>query len=167
MGRRGLMRLWRLSGQRHAQSLDGGYGLLFNGRWNTIGRPITYCATSPSLCVLEKLVHIEDPDLMPDLVMIAYELPDSHRIEIVTLEELPTNWRDDETLTQEKGDDWLKAVSAPLLNVPSVIVPLAGSPDTNVLINHKHPDAAMIRIAVVQPFELDARLYHHRYEISP
>jgi RES domain-containing protein len=55
-----LMLLWRLSGLRHASSFDGGYGLLFDGRWNTVGHAVTYCAISPSLCVLEKLVHVED-----------------------------------------------------------------------------------------------------------
>jgi len=161
------MRLWRLSGRRHGQSLDGGYGLHFNGRWNTIGHRITYCATSPSLCVLEKLVHIEDPALMPELVMVAYELPDSHRIETVTLDELPANWRWNETLTQEKGDDWLESVSTPLLKVPSVIVAIASSPDVNVLINHNHPDAAVIQIAAVEPFMLDSRLYDRKFEIPP
>jgi hypothetical protein len=29
--------LWRLSGQQHAQALDGGYGLHFDGRWKTVG----------------------------------------------------------------------------------------------------------------------------------
>lgn len=57
------MILWRLSGVEHARAFDGSYGLLFDGRWNTMGRPVTYAATSPSLCVLEKLVHIEDPAL--------------------------------------------------------------------------------------------------------
>ncbi|HSU06220.1 MAG TPA: RES family NAD+ phosphorylase, partial [Acetobacteraceae bacterium] len=46
------MLLWRLSGRQHANAFDGGYGLLFNGRWNTVGHAVTYCATSPSLCVL-------------------------------------------------------------------------------------------------------------------
>ena len=61
LGRRCLMQLWRLSGAAHARAFDGGYGLLYPGRWNSAGRAVTYCATSPSLCVLEKLVHVEDP----------------------------------------------------------------------------------------------------------
>jgi RES domain-containing protein len=38
------MRLWRLSGIQHAGALGGGYGLFFDGRWNTIGHAVTYCA---------------------------------------------------------------------------------------------------------------------------
>ena len=83
------MLLWRLSGKRHAAAFDGGYGLRFDGRWNVAGHPITYCATSPALCVLEKLVHIEDPALMPDLVMVTYEAPDAIGAASVELDELP------------------------------------------------------------------------------
>ena len=57
------MRLWRLSAAKYARSFDGGYGLRHHGRWNTRGRPVTYCATGPALCLLEKLVHIDE---MPD-----------------------------------------------------------------------------------------------------
>src|SRR5258708_39409735 len=63
------MLLWRLSGLQHAEAFDGGYGLLYDGRWNTVGHAVTYCATSPSLCVLEKLVHVQDPALLPELVL--------------------------------------------------------------------------------------------------
>jgi RES domain-containing protein len=64
------MRLWRLSSLQFAQAMDGGYGLRFDGRWNTVGRPVTYAATSSSLCVLEQLVQIEDPTLLPVLAMM-------------------------------------------------------------------------------------------------
>ena len=83
------MLLWRLSGKHHARALDGGYGLNFDGRWNTVGHAVTYCATSPALCVLEKLVHIEDPALLPELVMVTYEVPDAVGIEDVLLKRAP------------------------------------------------------------------------------
>jgi RES domain-containing protein len=152
------MRLWRLSGHEHAGSFDGGYGLLFDGRWNTAGHAVTYYATSPSLCVLEKLVHIEDPTLLPDLVMVTYDVPDGLAREIVTLDDLPVDWRQQEILTQRRGDDWHRSRATPVLQVPSAIVPLAGSPDQNVLINHTHPDVAAIRRVAAVSFALDARL---------
>jgi RES domain-containing protein len=152
------MWLWRLSGRQHADAFDGGYGLLFDGRWNTIGHAVTYCATSPSLCVLEKLVHIEDPGLLPDLVMLTYDVPDDLAREIVTLDDLPTDWPQQETLTQQRGDTWHRSRATPLLQVPSAVVPLVGSPDQNVLINHAHPDVAAIRRVASASFALDARL---------
>ncbi|MBB4226731.1 RES family NAD+ phosphorylase [Rhizobium mongolense] len=153
------MLLWRLSGTRYAHALDDGYGLHFDGRWNTIGHPITYCATSPSLCVLEKLVHIEDPALLPPLTMVTYETPDDAEIEIVTLDALPEDWRLREGLTQQIGDNWHQGRSSLLLRVPSAIVPVANSPDLNVLVNHAHLDAAAIKVVTAEPFVLDPRLF--------
>jgi len=46
-----------------------------------------------------------------------------------------------------------------MLQVPSAIVPLGGSPDMNVLINHRHPDTAAIAIIAAEPFVLDPRLF--------
>jgi RES domain-containing protein len=152
------MLLWRLSGTQHAQARDGGYGLHFDGRWNTVGHAVTYCATSPALCVLEKLVHIEDPLLLPDLVMVTYELPDSVSTETLSLDELPLDWRLQEAVTQQQGDAWHEARSTLLLRVPSVIVPIPNSPDLNVLVNHTHSEAAKLKIVASQVFKLDARL---------
>lgn len=153
------MVLWRLSGDQYARSFDGGYGLLFDGRWNTAGHAITYCATSPSLCVLEKLVHVEDPDLLPPLTMVRYDVPDDLDVETIGILDLPISWRLEESSTQKRGDRWHTAMSAPLLRVPSAIVPLDGSPDQNVLINHAHPAAKKIEIAATEPFVLDVRLF--------
>lgn len=152
------MILWRLSARQHARTFDGGYGLLFDGRWNTVGHPVTYCATSLVLCVLEKLVHVQDPDLLPALVMVRYQVPESVGIETITLAQLPDDWQRQEGWTQRQGDDWHRSLGAPLLRVPSAIVPLDGSPDVNVLINHRHPATADIAIIAAEPFALDYRL---------
>jgi hypothetical protein len=56
------MLLWWLSGLRHANAFDGGYGLLFDGDWDTVWHAVTHCATSTSL---EKLVHVEDDPAPP------------------------------------------------------------------------------------------------------
>ncbi len=153
------MLLWRLSAAPHARTFDGGYGLLFDGRWNTKGHPVTYCATSPALCILEKLVHVEDPTLLPDLMMVRYDAPDDLAIETRGLTDLPQDWRQQESWTQQQGDQWHDSLSTPLLRVPSAIVPLDQSPDLNVLINHHHPAAARISTVAVDPYVLDPRLF--------
>lgn len=152
------MILWRLSGRQHAEAFDGGYGLRFDGRWNTAGHAVTYCATSPSLCVLEKLVHVEDPVLLPDLVMVTYEAPDSLEVETIGVESLPFDSRLREGWTQRRGNEWHGTRVAPLLRVPSVIVPIAGCPDVNIVINHDHPAASEIRLRRMERFVLDPRL---------
>lgn len=153
------MILWRLSGAAHARAFDGGYGLHYDGRWNSAGHAVTYCATSPSLCVLEKLVHVQDPELLPALVMVRYDVPNGLPAETVTLATLPDAWRLQESRTQQRGDEWHAALATPLLRVPSAIVPLRDSPDEIVLVNHRHPAAAAIRVASVEAFVLDARLF--------
>jgi RES domain-containing protein len=153
------MILWRLSGERHALAFDGDYGLLYDGRWNTVGHAVTYCATSPSLCVLEKLVHVQDPELLPALVMVRYQVPDSLQADVLTVADLPADWRLRESWTQQRGDDWHGALGTPLLQVPSAIVAVDGSPDLNLLINHRHPATAGISILAAEPFVLDPRLF--------
>ena len=152
------MQLWRLSSRQFADAMDGGYGLLFNGRCNTVGRPVTYTATSPSLCVLEKLVHVEDPALLPALAMVLYDVSDETPLTQRALSDLPADWRRREADTQRMGDEWLAGLEHALLFVPSAIVPVAGSPDWNVIVNHRHPAAAAIRIERIEPFDLDGRL---------
>lgn len=136
------MILWRLSGREHALTFDGSYGLYTTGRWNSLGRLVTYSATSPSLCVLEKLMHIEHPDDLPPLVMVVYEVPDNLGRTALDVGDLPADWRENEALTQSMGDDWYRAKSSPLLMISSAIVPVAGSLDPNVVINHSHPDCS-------------------------
>jgi hypothetical protein len=44
------MVLWRLSGRQHANSFDGGNGLLFDGRWNTVGHAVAVCSGEAGSC---------------------------------------------------------------------------------------------------------------------
>ena len=104
LGRRRLMQLWRLSGADYAERLDGGYGLALDGRWNGRGRPVTYCSTGPALCVLEKLVHIDDAALLPDeMMLVRYDAPDALNVEEVPLDSLPDRWRMSRSLTMGDG----------------------------------------------------------------
>src|SRR5262249_6046383 len=136
-----------------------GFGLLNDGRWNTRGRPTTYCSTVASLTALEKRVHVVDPALLPPQVLVTYELPDSLSRRSIELEDLPAEWGMHETHTQAIGDQWLDARTEVLLFVPSVIMPVADVPDRNVLINHRTADVASIRIVALTPFTLDPRLF--------
>jgi len=153
------MRLWRLSSTRRARDFTGGYGLLHSGRWNTAGRPVTYCSTVPSLAALEKRVHATDSALLPPQSMVEYEAPDDLQQRVVELNELTPDWVRREVDTQKLGDQWLDSMSESLLIVPSVIMPLSNVPDRNVLINHRYADAARIKIVGIVSFDLDPRLF--------
>jgi RES domain-containing protein len=153
------MRLWRLSSERRARDFDGGFGLSNDGRWNTRGRPVTYCSTVASLTALEKRVHVSDPALLPAQSLVTYELPDTISKRTITISDLPPDWTTRETHTQGIGDQWLDSVTQALLFVPSVVVPIANVPDMNVLINHRVAGVASIRIADIAAFALDPRLF--------
>jgi RES domain-containing protein len=153
------MRLWRLSSVRRARDFDGGYGIANDGRWNTRGRPVTYCCTVPSLAALERRVHVNDPALLPPQVLVRYELPDTISQRTIDINVLPADWTMRATHTQSIGDQWLDSIAETLLVVPSVVMPLANVPDLNVLINHRTADAASIQIADVASFTLDPRLF--------
>lgn len=148
------MHLWG-----HAGAFDGGYGLLYNGRWNTNGRPVTYCSTVPSLCALEKRVHVPDPALLPDQIIVEYEAPGDLTKREIILDDLPLDWGRRETRTKRIGDACLDGGEDTLLVVPSVIMPIGSASDRNILINHKRAGAARIRIVNAMPFTLDPRQF--------
>ena len=155
------MRLWRLSGADYAEQFDGGYGARFDGRWNRRGRPVTYCSTGLALCLLEKLVHVEDMSLLPDdTMLVCYDAPEDLGIEFVQLAELPDDWLADQRATRSMGDAWLNARSSCLLSVPSAVVPVNDTADRNILVNHSHGDAEQISISRIEPFRYDPRLLH-------
>ena len=153
------MRLWRISSERRARDFDGGYGAANDGRWNTRGRPVTYCATVPSLAALEKRVHVSDAALLPPQVLIAYDLPDDVSRRVIAITDLPANWPARQAQTQLIGDEWLDTAGQLLLLVPSAILPISDIPDQNVLINHRAPGVNQVKIATIIPFSLDPRLF--------
>jgi RES domain-containing protein len=162
------MLLWRSCNASLSHIFDGTGGVLFAGRWHSCGQPVTYSSTAPSLTLLERLVHVQDPDLLPPLAIVAYEMPDDLAIEEVAVDALPTDWREDMVLTRKRGDAWIGSLRTVLLRVPSAIVPLPDIPDRNVVINHRHPDIRHIGIAHIhQPFALDVRLLRHPGRIMP
>jgi RES domain-containing protein len=153
------MRAWRLSLARFSNRLDGGFGLTQPGRWNSIGRRVTYAATAPSLCVLEKLVHLDLAIAFPeDLIMVEIEIPDERGLLRLEPSDLPERWENDELSTRRIGDAWHDARRTLALSVPSVILPLSGIADRNLVLNHECYGAEQMRILRSEPFHLDQRL---------
>lgn len=104
-------------------------------------------------------MHIQDPALVPALMMVRYDVPDGVGAETLGVDELPAGWRLQENWTQRRGHQWYDSRGSLLLFVPPAIVPVEGSPDMNVLINHRHPAAASVRMVGAEPFVLDVRLF--------
>lgn len=156
------MRFWRLSHPDFARSFDGGYGLYNDGRWNVVGQLVTYGATSPAVCVLEKLVHVNGFDLMPAQSLVLYDAPDDLSVLDLSDELLGTPWVEDQSWCRARATEWYTARSHVLLKVPSAVVPVRDAWDRNFIVNHTHPDVAKITIADVRPFDFDERLPQYR-----
>lgn len=143
------MIVYRLCKDAHA-ALDGEGAHLWGGRWNSPGRTMVYTAATPSLAVLEVLVHLDLlPDLMPDdMVLLAIDVPDD-----ATLRDLDdTPARDD--ACRQAGDAFLDAGHALGLRVRSVVVPQ----EVNLLLNVRHADMTRVRVIRTEPFRFDPRL---------
>lgn len=128
--------------------LDGEGARLYGGRWNSPGRPMLYTAASPSLAVLEVLVHLDlPPDLLPlDYRLLSIEVPDdAPRLE---LDAVPQD-------SVATGDAFLTAGQALCLRVPSQVVPQ----EINTLLNPRHPAFAEVRVVRDEPFRFDPRLF--------
>lgn len=127
--------------------LDGEGARLYGGRWNSPGRPMLYTAASPSLAVLEVLVHLDlPPGLLPlDYRLLGIEVPDD-------APQLVLDTAPDDSVAA--GDAFLTAGAALCLRVPSQIVPQ----EINTLINPRHPAFAGVRVEREEPFRFDPRL---------
>ena len=136
------MRLWRIS--EHA-SLSGDGGLLFSARWNSRGKRIVYLADHPASALLEVIVHLEvrSENIPDEYQLLKIDAPDDLGVDELHQSELPAQWRERASLTQQIGDAWLNERSTSLLRVPSAIVPETN----NYLLNPAHADAARIVIA--------------------
>ena len=81
-------------------------------------------------------------------------LVDTLSRERTQLDRLPDGWRADLAITQRLGDAWLTKAGSLLLEVPSVLVPETW----NVLVNPRHYEAGLLKIAAVYEHVWDKRL---------
>ena len=91
------MRAWRIATDAPdypADDLTGAGAKITGGRWNRAGRPILYCADSPSLACLETLVHLGTGDLPLNRYLVGIDIPDQvwNAREIHTPATLPVGW---------------------------------------------------------------------------
>ena len=148
-----------------ADDLSGRGAAKTGGRWNSVGSPVVYCATSRALAYLETLAHLL-PALKPGIpppknrCMIEIGVPNSvwaKRHVARKDPNFPGGWNVHPAgmASVEYGTAWLAAKTSALLVLPSVIVPQ----EENVLLNPLHPDAKPIRATNAGYWEFDHRLF--------
>lgn len=148
------MLLYRLSRSVYAGDLSGTGARLYGGRWNSIGKPMVYLASSRSLAILEVLVHLP-PALVPsDYEIITIQTPDD--FQEIRAENLPKSWQQFPHPDRLKsiGDAFIAEGKHLLIKVPSAIV----DSEYNYLLNPAHPKASAVKIKNRQPFTFDQRL---------
>lgn len=148
------MVLYRITRCTYANDLSGTGARLYGGRWNNIGRAMTYTASSRALATLEALVHLPTA-IIPDDFCLAIIYAPEDILEVDT-SVFPPNWNvyPGPEILKRTGDFFLRENKHLLLKVPSAIV----KDEFNYLINPQHAKAGKIKITGTEPFTFDERL---------
>jgi len=143
------MRVWRIS---NYEDLSGIGGTFTHGRWNRLGRRIVYCSDHPATCMLEMLVRF-DPKYTPR----TYKLLEIRLSEATKIKEpkLPKGWEQNPEITRDIWEKFCKDKKAPVLNMPSVIMPQA----SHYLLNPEHEEHGKHEIVGVYKAVLDERFF--------
>ena len=130
------MRAFRLGAAKYAKTASAAFSgeasLYGDGRWHHRGRPIVYAAEHLSLATLEILVHLGRRDQIQHYVSWELEIPETM---IAPGPAVPASWQDDLEPTRNWGDQWLVKQAAPVVRVPSFVIPT----EFNFLLNPVHP----------------------------
>ncbi len=156
-----MTRAWRIVRKKRLSDAFTGEGArLGGGRWNHVGTPVVYVSETLSLAALEIFVHFtrKNMKISKSLVAVPINIPDSLKIEDVSIKDLNADWRASppSNSTKDIGTEWVKKGSSSVLRVPSAIVP----DEYNLVLNPKHGDFIKIKIGgKPQPFTLDERMW--------
>lgn len=158
------MNLWRIAAERRdvpAHDLSGVGARLRPGRWNDDRQPAVYAAPTIAMAVLETAAHLEGEALPLNRFLVRLDVPEAvwEAREVMDLASLPAAWTAIPAglASVKHGSSWLASQRAPILMVPSVIVP----EEPVAVVNPLHLLAREITASVTRPFAFD-RLFRPR-----
>ena len=139
-----------------ADDLTGKGARQSGGRWNRLGTPMVYAASSISLACLETVVHLGTHDLPLNRYLVRVEVPDDVWSSTAQFDARNVGWDAIPAgkVSLDAGETWAARRSSALFVVPSVIIP----EETNILINPRHKDASRIIARKIRRWTYDARL---------
>ena len=113
------------------------------GRWNSRGKEIIYCAESIALSLLENMMRRQGAGFTEGFRIMVIEIPRSLKIQTINNYNLKEGWRGhrDYSACQLIGNTWYEKNQIPVLQVPSAVVTGA----FNYLINTTHPDFKKVK----------------------
>ncbi len=148
------MIVYRISPCMYNRDLSGMGAAMYGGRWNSKGTYIVYASMTPSLAMLETVVHLS---VIPtdEYCIAQINIPDDS-IDELNISELPSGWNlylAPDTL-KLIGDRFVSEHKYLALRIPSAIVNL----ESNILINPRHPDFKKVRLISSENILIDKRL---------
>ena len=150
------MQLWRLYPERFRETAFSGVGGLYvASRWNHLGTPMVYTATSRALAALEFFVNL-DLSQAPDALLMGQATVPDELIEALDESLLAPDWRElDNLACRDLGSGWATSRRSLALQVPSVVV----DGDSNLILNPAHPNFAKVTFKEPVPFRFDPRMF--------
>jgi RES domain-containing protein len=145
------VKLYRIAALKYA-IFDATGAALYGGRWNSEGVPVIYTSTNLALARLEKLVQLDDLELIPEgLGQVEIDVPNTASIERFAKKTVPKRI----AVSRRFGDVWVKEKRSLVLLVPSI----ASDGDWNALINPAHQEFKLLRISRAKKVVWDLRLF--------
>jgi RES domain-containing protein len=150
------LKAWRICNKNYTAGAFSGEGAFrHGGRWNSAGVHLVYLGATPSISVLEALVHVSSLSALGTLenVLIPVEFEDALIAEVPTL---PPDWDayPAPLSTAAIGDQWIASGRSLILRVPGAVLSL----EDNYLLNPAHPDMSKAKFGTPAPVIIDIRL---------
>lgn len=148
------MKVYRITGKRHAKDIGGTGSALHGGRWNKKGSPVLYTGESKEIALLETIAHTP-PAIIPSLDLLTFDLPDDSIITI-KIKDLPDNWTHypAPSILAEIAENWINSNKSIALSVPSCII----HSSRNYILNCRHPEYSKVKLISHTGFHFDSRL---------
>ena len=126
------------------------------GRWNKSGQKVIYAAESIALAFLESMIRRQGVGFNEDFKIMFLEIPKDLSISTIDPASLSPGWDEirNHSVSQELSLSWYASLQAPVLKVPSVVLPHS----FNFIINTEHKDFNKIKIIDLTPLVPDPRI---------
>lgn len=137
--------------------IDGEGAYRYGGRWSSPGTRLAYASEHQSLAMLEYFVHLDPEDAPEDLVLATADIPVGVSREVITVSDLPANWRETPAPPEpaQIGDEFVQKAEKCLLLVPSALA----VNENNWLINPGHGESRQIVVNTPEPLWYDPRMF--------
>lgn len=147
------MLVYRIVHKKYSNSL---FASGMEGRWNSKGNKVLYCAESIALAFLENMIRRQGVGFNDDFKIMFVEIPSKATTTAISIDDLDAGWRDFNNYPkcQASGDTWYYERKDLLLKVPSAVLPES----CNFVINTEHPDYKKVKILEVTKLVPDKRI---------